>query len=164
MKRATVINIFAFISILLCAGGVGLYGFWSPSSFENAARTAVSSLSIIFGLTAAMSSLLHVNQKKPESLSNDPASAERLGDQLDFDDNRTLLRQSALHIIALLTILLGLAYLVMLKEAPSSMVTKIVAAAFGFGTTLSLLSALFLPRLLAVLIKRNAHFQSRKSN
>ena len=164
MRRATVINILAVSVILLCAGGVGWYGFVSPNSFEDAARTAVSSLSIIFGLTAAMSSLLHVRQKNAGSLSNDPATAERLGDQLDFDDNRTILRQSILHVAALLTILLGLAYLVVLKDAPHSLVTKVIAAAFGFGTTLSLMSALFLPRLLAVLIKRNAYFQSRGSN
>ena len=164
MKRSTSLNIIAFILILICASLAALYGFRSPASFENAARTAVSSLSIIFGLTAAMSSLLHVNNKRPGNLSNDPKVAERIGAQLVHDDNRSLLRQGALHITALLSIILGLVYLVALKDAPNSVVTKSITAAFVFGTTVSLLSTLFLPKLLTTLVKRNAHIHSKSAH
>lgn len=162
MKRGTLINVVAFSLILAGAAFAACYGFKSPSSYKDAAGVAVSALSIIFGLTAAISSLLHLKLHSPSSLSNDPENAKKIGKQLGFDDDRTLLRQGALHVTALISIMTGLAYLVAIKEAPCALFTRIVAASFAFGTTISLLSSLFLPRLFAALIKRNAYIQTRK--
>lgn len=162
MKRGTLINVVAFSLMLVGAAFAAWYGFQSPSSYKDAAGVAVSSLSIIFGLTAAISSLLHVKLQSPSSLSNDPENAKKMGEHLSFDDDRTLLRQGALHVTALVSIMTGLAYLVAIKEAPCALFTRIVTAGFAFGTTISLLSTLFLPRLFAALIKRNTYTQTKR--
>ncbi|MEP3784134.1 hypothetical protein [Ascidiaceihabitans sp.] len=163
MSRQAGFNAAFVLLILIAACGAATYGFRSPASFESAARTAISSLSIIFGLSAAISSLIQSNGSASGQVSNDPVVAKKISGKLVADDNRTLVRQRALHFSTLISVILGLVYLVAVKDAPCAIVTRWITAAFVFGTSVSLLSTLVLPNLLISLVKRNAHLQSKRS-
>lgn len=162
MSRQAGSNAAFVLLILIAASGAATYGFRSPTSFEAAARTAISSLSIIFGLSAAISSLIQSNASSSGAISNDPVVARRVTDKMVSDDHRTLRRQRLLHYATLISVILGLVYLVAIKDAPCATITRWITAAFVFGTSISLLSTLVLPNLLISLVKRNAHIQGKR--
>ena len=163
MSRNALFNAVCFLSITGIGFGAGAYGYSSPCSFQTSAQTAVSSLSIIFGLSVAISSLLHINAGAAGRTSNDPATSASIDHKLASDDDRTLRRLMFLHVITLCSILLGLVYLVAIHDAPSAIITKAVTSAFVFCTAFTLLSTLFLPSLLVQMVKRNTYIKSKSA-
>lgn len=152
-------NMVAFIAILLLGILAGAYSFNFPENIEGAARSAIAALSIIFGLSTAISSLLTSYSTDVSSYSNDPHLAARQKEKAEDDDGRTLSRQMVLYLVTISSIVLGIVFLVAVKDAPHSMITKVIASLFSGGVTVSLLSTMFLPSLLASLIRRNAYFE-----
>lgn len=152
----------AFGAILIFGVCTGAYAFQFPENIESASRSAIAALSIIFGLSTAVSSLLASHLSAEFSSSNDPDLAAQQKEQARKDDNRTLSRQKALHLTALASIILGIAYLVAVKDSPSALVTKLLAFLFASGAMVSLLSTMFLPSLLTSLVRRNAYLQRQK--
>lgn len=153
----------SFGAILLLGCCVGVYAFFSPANLESASSSAIAALSIIFGLSTAVSALLTSHTGEVSSSSNDPHLAAHQKDQIAKDDDRTLFRQKILHLVTLASIILGLLYLVALKDSPNGLITKILALGFASSATVSLLSTMFLPSLLTSLIKRNAYLQNKKN-
>lgn len=142
----------------------GIYAYSFPENIEGASRSAISALSIIFGLSTAVSSLLSSHNALKGSSSNDPHLAAQQRAKALKDDNKTLFRQKLLHVFTLGSIIIGIVYLVAVKDSQCSVITRIIAFAFASGATISLLSTLFLPSLLTSLIKRNAYFQRHDSS
>lgn len=153
-----------FGAIALLGGCAGLYAFLSPENIEGASRSAISALSIIFGLSTAVSAMLTSHSNIMASSSNDPHLAAKQKEQALKDDTRTLSRQRALHLVTLSSIILGVVYLVALKDSPCALATRILAFMFAGGATVSLLSTMFLPNLLASLVRRNAYLQRQKTS
>lgn len=164
MRRPRNFNALLFLIIGAVALAAAYYGYLSPGSFETAARTAVSSLSIIFGLSAAISSLVHINGNASLRVSSDPATSARIDEKLTSDDDRTLCRLRLLHLVTLVSIMFGLVYLVAVNDAPCAIFTKLITGAFVFGTSVALMSTLFLPSLLIAMVKRNAYVRSKSSD
>ena len=154
------ISKFGVIFCLSCSAG--LYAFFSPQNIEGASSSAIAALSIIFGLSTAVLTLLKPQEDKTTGLSNDPFQRAKQIEIIQRDDARTLSRQKTLHQITLASVIFGLIYLVALKDSPNSLITKTIAFSFSFSATFSLLSTMFLPNLLASLVERNSHIQGRK--
>lgn len=148
------------IALGLLAGG---YAYSFPENIEGASRSAISALSIIFGLSTAVSSLLSSHNTLKGASSNDPHLAAQQRAKALKDDNKTLFRQKLLHLLTLGSIIIGIVYLVALEDSQCSVITKLIAFVFACGATISLLSTLFLPSLLTSLIKRNAYLQRHDS-
>lgn len=164
MNRSLARPMLLFVGVITLGGCAGLYAYISPENIEGASRSAISALSIIFGLSTAVSSLLSSHTVSKGSSSNDPHLAAQQKAKALKDDDRTLFRQKMLHLLTLGSIILGIVYLVAIKDSPCALTTRILAFAFASGATISLLSTMFLPNLLTSLIKRNAYFQRHKDN
>lgn len=163
MSRSPTHSMLLFGAIIALSGCAGLYAYFSPENIEGASRSAISALSIIFGLSTAVSSLLSSHTGLKGSSSNDPHLATQQKARALKDDDRTLVRQKRLHLLTLGSIILGIVYLVAISDSPCALTTRILAFAFASGATISLLSTMFLPSLLTSLIKRNAYLQRHKN-
>lgn len=161
MTGSPIFRMINFVIILLLGVCAGTYAFYSPENIEGASRSAISALSIIFGLSTAVSSLLTSNKTEDVSSSNDPHLAKLQNEQAQRDDDRTLSRQKALHLITIASIILGIVYLVAVADSPCGIATKLLAFSFAFGATISLLSTMFLPSLLTLLVRRNAFLKKQ---
>lgn len=162
MNISVGVPISKFVVIILLSCSAGVYAFFLPQNIENASGSAIAALSIIFGLSTAVLTLLAPKMVEPAGLSNDPHQAAKQKDIICQDDDRTLLRQKTLHQITLVSVLLGLIYLVAIEDSPCSLITKTIAFSFSFSATFSLLSTLFLPNLLSSLVERNSHIHREK--
>lgn len=151
-----------FIAVFTLGGCAGLYAYFAPENIEAASRSTISALSIIFGLSTAVSSLLSSHTVLKGSSSNDPHLAAQQKIKALKDDDRTLVRQKWLHLLTLGSIIFGIVYLVAIKDSPCALATRVVAFAFASGASISLLSTLLLPSLLTSLIKRNTYLQRHK--
>lgn len=157
MKKSPLRSMLWFGAIIVLACCTGFYAYFSPRNIENASSSAIAALSIIFGLSTAVSSLLSSQLGLMGKFSNDPHLAERQKEKLLKDDSRTLFRQKMLHILTLVSVISGILYLVAIKDSPCSLITRGLAFTFASSATVSLLSTLFLPNLLTSLIARNAY-------
>lgn len=162
MSSPTVIRMLIFCAIILLSICAGIYAFLSPQNIEEASRSAISAMSIIFGLSTAVSSMLTSHSSDLSSYSNDPHLAATQKKHAIKDDNMTRARQRALHLAALSSIIMGIAYLVAVKDSPCAFITRILAFMFSIATTISLFSTMLLPDLLMSLVKRNAYLQRKK--
>lgn len=156
MTETPLFRMIIFTGILLLGVCAGTYAFLSPENIQGASRSAISALSIIFGLSTAVSSMLMSSRNYAASTSKDPHLAKSQDEQAQRDDNRTLTRQKALHLITIATIILGIIYLVAVEAAPCGTATRVFAFLFSCGAIVCLLSTMFLPSLLTLLIRRNA--------
>lgn len=161
MSWEILVQISKFFLILVCSISAGFYAYNSPDNIEGAVRTTVSALSIIFALSTVVSSMLLAYAKTPQTSSNDPNLAELQRAKAIQDDGRTLSRQKALYVISIISIILGIVFLVAFKDSPCGGFTRCVAFAFATCATLSLLCTIFLPSLIADLFRRNLYLDGR---
>lgn len=164
MSRPTLIRFLLCCIIVLLGLSAGTYAYSFPQSIKDASRPAITALSIIFGLSTAISSVVGATLSDKHTSSNDPALAASQRIKARTDDNRTLSRLTILYQITLLTIITGIIYLVASDDSNCSQSTRILAFLFAAGMTVSLFSALFLPGLLTSTIKRNKYLQRLKSS
>ena len=113
-------------------------------------------MSIIFGLSAAVSSLLIAGQLQPKQISNDPHVAQRLSERSNKDDLTTLSRLKYLQSLTLLSVLVGLFYQVTLQDGRAELLCSISAAAFAWSAVFCLLYSLALPALFGRMQARNS--------
>jgi hypothetical protein len=155
MNVGVALNLGRFVAVLACSMAAAVYGLFNPDAVMPAATNAIAALSIIFGLSAAVSSLLIAGQVSPRQISNDPTVAKRVSDRLKRHDHRTIDRLKYMQTGALVAVVLGIAYQVAATDARSPSVTSVLAAGFAFAATFSLLFATALPSLFSHLQKRN---------
>lgn len=156
------INLFLTLMIGAAALGAAVYAFNYPTVIEPAANAAIASLSIVFGLSTAISSLASMNPSELSYLSRDQSVKGMQIATIIRDNQRTISRQKALNWSALTSVCLGLVYLVSVYVCVECLLAKIVAAAFTGLSFATLLFAFFLPALLSALIKRNSNWDKVK--
>lgn len=156
-------NLFFFTGVVVCVAVAAIFAYFHPSHIETAGRAAISSLSIIFGLSTAVTSLLAVPVENPADLHNDPHLAKQIQAKIERDNRRTLNRQNAINTLAILSIVFGLVYLTANSYDGCSTATRFTAALFAASSTLCLLSALMLPHLLKTLFQRNTYLANKRS-
>lgn len=157
LKNAT--TSFLFVALAVFAG---VFAYSSPGAVEAAASPAISALSVIFGLSIAISTLALSSQGSAAPLTNDPLITRQMQEKISGDNNRTLTRQKSLTWTALAALMLGLVFLASFEKAPYSTPTRLIAALFTTSSSAALLFTLHLPNLLSLLALRNGHL-SRNS-
>lgn len=151
---------FAVVATLACASAV--YAYFHPDHIAVASQTAISALSIIFGLSTAITSILVTPNQTAAGLPSDPDLAKRILSRVAHDNDKTLKRQTYLNSAAIVAVIVGLIYLVAHSAQCTGQVTRLAAALFAFMSTVCLSYALLLPRLLKSLFQRNSYLSSRK--
>ena len=159
--KSPIVRMLTFCAIVGLGLLTGRYAFTAPQNIENASEATITALSIIFGVSSAISSVLTAAAFNSSKISHDPHLSETQKKRLERDDDRTLARQTILNVTAFASIVLGIAYLVSFKADPISLVTKSLAGTFSFGATISLLFALYLPILHRAALRRSIYI-SRK--
>lgn len=160
MNKDTLVNMGLSLAFVGLSLWVAVFACNNPGIIAPASNAAISALSIIFGLSIAVSALPVHRGDLASRLSNDPAMGKNLARKVENDNVRTLFRQKQLTWLALMSIVSGLVYLVIFKHNPDGGITKIIAAAFSGLTSATLLFTLFLPGLLSTLGIRNAYIDN----
>ncbi len=153
-------NLLTVITAVLLSLSTGSFAYFNPTAIEPAASPAISALSVIFGLSIAVSSIALASHNLQPPLGNDPSTNNTKRDRQKADDQRTLTRQKYLTWLALLALILGLIFLVAFKKAPCAILTRIIAATFSFMTSTALMFSLRLPGLLSSIALRNRNFST----
>lgn len=161
MNKGVGLNFALSAIIVVTAGAAAVFAFQMPAKIEPATNAMITSLSIIFGLSVAITSMAIPASTASKKLSNDPIVAKRQADKRQNDDKRTLTRQKLLTWAALAAVLLGIMFLVAFETSPCATITRLIAAAFTSTAACALLFTLFLPNLLTSLVRRNAYLQSK---
>jgi len=144
-----------YVAVSLVGATIGLL---HPKAILAATDTAIASLSILSGLSLAVSSLAGGVGRLGRNQPNDPVLEENLSAKVAQDNSNISLRQSYLIKTFLAAILLGLSFKVSYEMSSDSNTTIWLSALFSFCATFSLLAAFHLPRLLSALHHRNRHF------
>lgn len=153
-------NVLIVVFVLAVAIGASLFAFYSPKSILAAAATIVTSLSVIFGLSLALITLVSGNVDVSEQ--STPKREERYAIKKDIerDNRRTISRQKQAIVVLLSSVVLGISLITVSDFAPDEYLQRIVATAFAFSSTLSFAIAFVLPFSISVNAQRDQYFRS----
>ena len=131
-------------------------GYLNPLTSKRIASEVIASLSIIFGLSAAVTAIVGAKGVTTSGVTNDPALQDAVRARVERDNERVLWRLKWLHYLTLVTIILGIFFLAIYDEATVTSLPKLVSSVFVFCTIVALLFSLLLPKLLMDLVRRNS--------
>lgn len=148
MKPSATANLIYAVLISVLATGAGFFAFQNPHSLESASRSSISALSIIFGLSTAVSTLLSAREGRPDSTYGDPSLEKSIKRSFVQGQRQARQRQSWLNTAALLSIISGLIYQVVLSSHTQLIVLQVIATVFAALTSATLLFTLRMPGLM----------------
>lgn len=162
MKPSVRANLLYAILVATLSAGAGLFAFNNHCSLEPAARSAISALSIIFGLSTAVSTLLSAREGRPEGSFGDPSVEKSVKRDFETGQRQARHRQAWLNVAALLSIIAGLIYLVLLDSHQATPAPQAAAVIFAVLSSATLLFTLRMPGLMLRIAERNEFFERRR--
>lgn len=158
-SKNAILNIFAIAVTCGVAVAVARFAYCAPDTVLAVTSTAVTSISIIFGLSLSLISLASQQIRVSEQVV--PRLETRKGIEIDLasENERTILRQKLAVTVLMLSVALGLVFLGVSEHDPSSIWRSIVGSAFAFFTTLSVSLSFVLPFSISATIRRNNYFK-----
>jgi hypothetical protein len=151
-------NILAILATGIFAIAVARFAYGAPNTVLAVTGTAVTSISIIFGLSLSLVTLASQQIKISEQVV--PRLETRKGVEADLanENDRTILRQKLAVSVLMLSVALGMIFLGVSEHDPLSIWRNVVGSAFAFFTTLSISLAFVLPFSISATIRRNNYF------
>ena len=156
MNTSARTNLFIFLAISIISCVAAIFAFKNPLAVLETTDTAVTSISIIFSLSIALTTMaVRAPQIDPNIVFK---QEDRLAMRKDIkqDNKRTMFRQTLLIITSLLAVTTGVLFIALSSYAPHSFCQKIIASAFSFTATMSLLFSFYLPITISQIITRDA--------
>lgn len=128
------------------------WSFHNPKAVLETANAGISSISVISGISIALTSLLAQSQR--------PKSAESFEDAqavfaISTANRRVLFRQRIFISISILSILAGLLFIAVSKANSSELVTSLLSACYSFLLLSSLIGSIFTALALTFVTERS---------
>jgi hypothetical protein len=156
---SSVRNIIALLAVIAISMASGVFAYSNPKTVLAASNAAITSMSIIFGLSLSLITLASTQTSISEEVI--PKKQVRRGIQadLDWENNRIIFRQKLAVCILLLAVFLGIIFIGSATYAPESSIHAIIGSTFAFFTSISFAISFVLPFSISSTIRRNRRFR-----
>ncbi|WP_102870532.1 hypothetical protein [Phaeobacter inhibens] len=149
-------NITAIAACLGLSVFSAIVGYHEPVAINAVAPTAITAISIIFGLSLSTLAITAAFSPVSDSATNDKRAQTQLEQDVFREDLRTIKRHKYLILLFLAAVFAGISFITIFQLCTGTIWASVASAVFSFLSALSLCLAFYLPFVIASQLERDS--------